>query len=407
MQRTMAARAQGFGTSIFTEMSALATQHGAINLSQGFPDFAGPPHVKQAAIDAILADHNQYAPSPGLPALREVIAETYRATYGLDCAADHVTVTCGATEAICSTLLALIDPGDEVIVFEPAYDSYAPVTIMAGGMPRFVRLDPPPERGSRGAGEPGSSEPASSPDSVWSFDPDALRVAFTERTRAIIVNTPHNPTGKVFTRAELELIAELCMSHDVLAITDEVYDRLVFRGEHVPLATLPGMWERTVTINSTGKTFSLTGWKIGYTIAPPPLTDAIHQFATFAIATPFQHAMAAALRDALHSSYYADLLAFYRERRDLLMAALRESRLDPLPVDGTYFVMADIGAWGFESDVAFCRHLTTEVGVAAIPPSVFYEQPATAPRLARFCFAKALTTLHAAAERLRAHRLAI
>jgi aspartate/methionine/tyrosine aminotransferase len=394
MQRIMAARARGFGTSIFTEMTALAIQHGAINLSQGFPDFAGPPHVRQAAIEAIRADHNQYAPSPGLPALREVIAETYRSTYGLNCAAEHVTVTCGATEAICSTLLALVDPGDEVIVFEPAYDSYAPVTIMAGGSPRFVRLNPPD------ATHPGCG------DDSWTFDPDALRAAFTDRTRAIIVNTPHNPTGKVFTRAELELIAGLCRTHDVLAITDEVYDRLIFRGRHIPLATLPGMWERTVTINSTGKTFSLTGWKIGYTIAPPPLTDAIrriHQFTTFAIATPFQHAMAAALRDALSSSYYDDLLRDYRERRDLLIDVLRESRLAPLPVDGTYFIMADIGAWGFESDVAFCRHLTSEVGVAAIPPSAFYERPESAPALARFCFAKELATLQAAADRLRAH----
>ncbi len=396
MQRTMAARAQGFGTSIFSEMTALATHYGAINLSQGFPDFAGPSHVKQAAIAAIGADHNQYAPSPGLPALRDAIAETYRASYGLDCSADHVTVTCGATEAICSTLLALIDPGDEVIIFEPAYDSYAPVTIMAGGAPRFVRLAPP---ASVTHGAAGSDS--------WTFDPAALRAAFTDRTRAIIVNTPHNPTGKVFTRAELELIAELCMTHDVLAITDEVYDRLVFRGEHLPLATLPGMWERTVTINSTGKTFSLTGWKIGYTIAPPTLTEAIrriHQFATFAIATPFQHAMTVALQDALDSSYYADLLRVYRERRDLLIDVLRDSGLAPLPVDGTYFVMADIRAWGFDSDVAFCRYLTAEVGVAAIPPSAFYERPATAPPLARFCFAKELTTIQAAAARLRAHR---
>lgn len=397
MQQWMAARARGFGTSIFSEMTALALQHGAINLSQGFPDFAGPAHVKQAAVAAIEADHNQYAPAPGLPALREAIAATYRASYGLPCRAEHVTVTSGATEAIASTMLALIDPGDEVLIFEPAYDSYAPTTVMAGGVPRFVRLEPPSALGG----------PADGDATRWWFDPAALQAACTPRTRAIIVNTPHNPTGKVFSRAELELIAELCRRHDLIAITDEVYDRLVYEGAHTPLATLPGMWERTVTINSTGKTFSLTGWKIGYTIAPPPLTDAIrriHQFVTFAVATPFQHAMAAALTAALHDDFYARLLDFYRERRDRLTAILNQAGLAALPPEGTYFVMADIRGWGFTADVEFCRYLTTQVGVAAIPPSAFYAQPETAPALARFCFAKELATLEAAAARLRQPR---
>lgn len=415
MHRYMARRVRGFGTSIFTEMSALAAEHGAINLSQGFPDFAGPQHVKHAAIAAIAADHNQYAPSPGLPALRNAIADTYRASYGLQCDATHVTITSGATEALFSTMLALIDPGDEVILFEPAYDGYAPDVIMAGGVPRFVRLYAPnerpngatPKRGNVADSIPDPRPPAPGPSSLapWSFDPDELRSAFTSRARAIVINTPHNPTGKVFTRPELELIADLCRDHNVIAIADEVYDRMVFAGEHLPIATLPGMWERSVTINSTGKTFSMTGWKIGYTIAPPPLTDAIrrvHQFATFAVATPFQHAMTAALTDALHGSYYADLRAFYRERRDLLVDVLARSGFGAQPPDGTYFVMADIRAWEFPDDVAFCRYLTTEVGVAAIPPSVFYEQPQTAPLLARFCFAKELATLHAAAERLQA-----
>lgn len=389
MHRYMAQRVHGFGTSIFSEMSALALEHQAINLSQGFPDFAGPAHVKQAAIDAILADYNQYAPSPGLPALRQAAADTYRSAYGLDASPNDVTITCGATEALFVTILAIVNPGDEVILFEPAYDSYAPGVLMAGGVPRYVRLEPPQTQ---------------SDDAAWSFDPQALRAAFGPRTRAIIVNTPHNPTGKVFSRAELELIAELCREHDVIAIADEVYDRMIFLGQHVPLATLPEMWERTITINSTGKTFSMTGWKIGYTIAPQPLTDAIrrvHQFSTFAIATPFQHAMAAALNQALDSNYYAQLLDFYRQRRDLLVHVLRDVGFALVPPAGTYFVMVDLRDWGFETDVAFCRHLTAEIGVAAIPPSAFYVEPTTAPLMARFCFAKEISTLQAAAERLQ------
>lgn len=385
----MAQRVHGFGTSIFSEMSALALAHQAINLSQGFPDFAGPAHVKQAAIDAILADHNQYAPSPGVPALRQAAADTYRSAYGLDVTANDVTITCGATEALFATMLAVVNPDDEVIIFEPAYDSYAPGVIMAGGVPRYVRLEPPQPQ---------------SDDTAWTFDPEALRSAFGSRTRAILVNTPHNPTGKVFSSAELELIAALCREHDVIAIADEVYDRMIYVGEHLPLATLPGMWERTVTINSTGKTFSMTGWKIGYTIAPPPLTDAIrrvHQFSTFAIATPFQHAMAAALDAALHSNYYAELLTFYRQRRDLLLDVLHDAGFAVAPPAGTYFVMVDLQGWGFATDVEFCRHLTTEIGVAAIPPSAFYVEPATAPLMARFCFAKEIATLQAAAERLQ------
>lgn len=389
MHRYMAQRVHGFGTSIFSEMSALALEHQAINLSQGFPDFAGPAHVKQAAIDAILADHNQYAPSPGVPALRQAAADTYRSAYGLDATANDVTITCGATEALFATMLAVVNPGDEVIMFEPAYDSYAPGVIMAGGVPRYVRLEPPQPQ---------------SDDQSWTFDPEALRAAFGPRTRAILVNTPHNPTGKVFSSAELELIAGLCREHDVIAIADEVYDRMIYVGEHLPLATLPGMWERTITINSTGKTFSMTGWKIGYTIAPQPLTDAIrrvHQFSTFAIATPFQHAMAAALKAALHSNYYAELLAFYRQRRDLLLDVLRNAGFTVVPPAGTYFVMVDLHDWGFATDVEFCRHLTAEIGVAAIPPSAFYVEPATAPLMARFCFAKEISTLQAAADRLQ------
>lgn len=390
----MANRIQSFGTSIFSEMSALALEHGAINLSQGFPDFAAPHLVKQAAIDAIRSDQNQYAPSPGLPELRRAIAATYARDYRLEAnPLSEVTITSGATEALCATIMALVDPGDEVIVFEPAYDAYVPDILMVGATPRFLTLQPP----AAGQGAEGHG-------TTWSFDVAALRGAFNDRTRAIIVNTPHNPTGKVFSREELELIAALCVEHDVVAITDEVYDRLIFEGEHVPLATLPGMWERTVTINSTGKTFSTTGWKIGYALATAPLTEAVrraHQFVTFATATPFQAAMATALDDAPRSGYYAALRTFYAERRALLVEILRDAGMGVVPPQGTYFVMADVRSSGFADDVAFCRHLTTEVGVAAIPPSAFYSQPHAAPLMARFCFAKELATLHAAAERLR------
>lgn len=384
----MAHRIHGFGTSIFTEMSALAVEHHAINLSQGFPDFAAPPLVKQAAKAAIQDDFNQYAPAPGLPDLRHAAAAVYAADYGLEAdPVSEVTITSGATEAIFDAILAFVNPGDEVVVFEPAYDAYVPDIIMAGGTPRFVRLNPPVEDQQR-----------------WSFDLDELRKAFNSRTRAIVINTPHNPTGKVFRRDELEQIAALCREFDVLAIADEVYDRLVFEGVHTPIATLPGMWERTITINSTGKTFSATGWKIGYALADAPLTDAlrrVHQFATFATATPFQRAMAEALVDAPRSEYYRSLLAFYTERREVLVECLQAIGMRVISPEGTYFVMTDIRPLGFTDDVSFCRYLTVDVGVAAIPPSAFYAQPQTAPVMARFCFAKQLSTLHTAAERLK------
>ena len=389
----LARRVQGFGTSIFTEISALAVQHGAINLGQGFPDFAGPAWVKRAAADAIAADMNQYAPSPGLPSLRAAIAEHWARTgwrQGVD-PASEVTITSGATEALCATILALIDPGDEVVLFEPAYDAYAPDVILAGGVPRYVRLFPPAAGGER-AGD-------------WWFHPDDLAAAFTGRTKAIVLNTPHNPTGKVFTRPELEFIAALCQQHDVIAIADEVYDQLVFDGaEHVPLATLDGMWQRTLTINSTGKTFSVTGWKVGYTVGPAYLNHAVrqaHQWTTFATATPFQQAAAVALTQAPERGYYDELRREYAERRDLLVRVLHEAGLPTLPAHGSYFLMADISATGFGDDKDFCRWLTSEVGVAAIPPSVFYGTQEDAPMLARFCFAKGLDTIRAAGERLR------
>ncbi len=375
-------RVRGFGTSIFTEMSQLAARHGAVNLGQGFPDFAGPDLVKRAAHDAIDADHNQYAPSRGTPRLRAAIAATWERDHGRAIDPDaEITVTSGATEAIFDALQAFLGPGDEIVVFEPFYDSYLPSATLAGAALRPVTLQPPD----------------------WAFDPDELRAAFTARTRVLLLNTPHNPTGKVFTADELRLVAELCQEHDVVALTDEVYDHILFDGAiHIPLATLPGMWDRTLTINSTGKTFSMTGWKIGYAIGPAPLNRAlaaVHQFVTFATATPFQEAMATALELAPFDSYYDQLRVDYTARRDVLRAAMEENGLPTLPIGGSYFLMADIASLGFPDDVSFCRYLTSEVGVAAVPPSAFYLDPTRAPLLARFCFAKREETLRAAADR--------
>jgi aspartate/methionine/tyrosine aminotransferase len=365
-------------------MSRLAVQHGAVNLGQGFPDFPGPSFVKEAAKAAIDADLNQYAVSHGAPRLRAAIARTWEDRYGEPIDADRqITVTSGATEAIYDAIQALVDPGDEVIAFEPFYDSYLPSVIMAGGVLRTVTLQPP----------------------RWEFDREELVATFGPRTRILLLNTPHNPTGKVFSQRELEVIAELCQRWDVAAITDEVYERILFDGAvHVPLATIPGMAERTLTINSTGKTFSMTGWKVGYAVGPPGLNAAlraVHQFVTFASATPFQDAMALALEEATALGYYAELAQGYVQRRDTLRAVLEEAGLPTLLVGGAYFLMADISGMGFADDVAFCRWLTEEVGVAAVPPSAFYLDPTRAPLLARFCFAKREETIALAAERLR------
>jgi aspartate/methionine/tyrosine aminotransferase len=368
---------------VFTEMSRLANEHGAVNLGQGFPDFPGPAFVKEAAKSAIDADLNQYAPSPGAPRLRAAIAGDWNERYGADLDPEReITVTSGATEAIFDAIQALAAPGDEIVVFEPCYDSYLPSTLLAGATLRAVTLRPPD----------------------WSFDGEELAAAFGPRTRLLLLNTPHNPTGKVFSRDELALVADLCQRWNVVAVTDEVYERILFDGaEHVPLATLPGMWERTLTINSTGKTFSMTGWKVGYAVGPAALNGplrSVHQFVTFASATPFQEAMAAALESAAPLGYYDELSRDYVHRRDALKAALEDASLPTLPMAGAYFLMSDISQLRFQTDVAFCRWLTTEIGVAAVPPSAFYLDPARAPLLARFCFAKKAETIQLAAERL-------
>jgi aspartate/methionine/tyrosine aminotransferase len=389
MRDVRAARVAGFGTTIFTEMSALAIQHNAVNLGQGFPDFAGPAFVKQAAAEAIAADLNQYAPMPGLPRLRKAVAAEWQRLHGHEIDwQTEVTITSGATEALCDAMLALLDPGDGVLFFEPAYDAYVPDITMAGGRLIPVQLQPP--HNSNGP---------------WVFDEHELRRAFEQRPKLVLLNTPHNPTGKVFTRSELELIAQLCQEYDVVAITDEVYDRLIFDGNvHVSLAMLPGMWERTLTLNTIGKTFSVTGWKIGWSVGPANLHQALraaHQWVTFATSTPMQEASAVALEQAAHNGYYQQLLVEYQQRRELLIKVLSEAGLPQFLAEGSYFISCDISALGQRDTRAFCLQLVREQGVAAIPISAFYSDPASTPPLVRFCFAKKLETIAAGGERLR------
>jgi N-succinyldiaminopimelate aminotransferase len=391
MKEWGAARIGGFTTSVFAEMSRLAAEHGAINLGQGFPDFDGPEAVKEAAMRAIRAGENQYAMSAGQPALRRAIAAHSERWYGQAVDPEtEVTVTSGATEALFAAVLALVNPGDEVILFEPFYDSYVPNVLMAGGVPRYVPLHAPD-------GEHGQ----------WHFDPEELKRAFNARTRLLILNTPHNPTGKVFSDAELGEIAALCQAWDVAALCDEVYEHLVFAGaKHRRLAQMPGMRERTLTVSSHGKTFSFTGWKVGWLLAAPGLTRAVrnvHQFVTFATSAPFQAAAAAAL--ALDDEYFEALRADYEAKRDFLAGVLAEAGLRVSVPQGTYFIMADYRAVGngMNDDVAFCRWLTTEAGVAAIPPTAFYseEHKHLGRDWVRFAFCKRRETLEEAGERLR------
>jgi N-succinyldiaminopimelate aminotransferase len=383
----LAQRVSRFGTTVFSEFSALAAQHHAVNLGQGFPDFDGPEVIKEAAARAIRDGVNQYAVGSGAPALRRAIAEHTSRFYGLSVDPETmITVTSGATEALFDAVLGLVDPGDEVVLFEPFYDSYAASVEMAGGVVRCVELRPP-----------NALNPA------WWFDSAELHAAFSARTKLVILNTPHNPCGKVFTRVELGQIAALCQRHDALVLSDEVYEHLSFQ-PHVRIATLPGMFERTITVSSSGKSFSLTGWKIGWAIAPPELRAAVqrvHQFVTFATSSPMQAAIAEAL--ALPDSYFAELLELYAAKRDRLLQALDEVGLKPFTPEGTYFAIADAAGFGRSSDDDFCRWLIREVGVAAIPTSVFYRDPAKAAArgLVRFAFCKTDPVLDEAAKRLR------
>ena len=383
-------RTRLFGETIFSEFTALANQHEAVNLGQGFPDFAPPDFIMEAGRAAMQGPEQQYARGPGALPLVETLAAQLEPSLGrtVDPLAE-VTVTMGATEGLFAATQALIDPGDEVILLEPFYDAYPADTLLAGGVPRYAALRPDPK-------------------GRWRLDPQELRAAFGDRTRLIILNTPHNPTGKVFTRAELELVAELCQQHDTLALCDEVYEQMVFDGrEHLRLASLDGMWERTVTLSSAGKTFSVTGWKIGWAVAPAPLSDAlrrIHQWVSFAVATPLQLAVCQALQQAPDRGYYSWLRQLYQQKRDRLVQILEQTPLRPLVPEGTFFIVADTSALDreFADDVEVCRYLTTEVGVAAIPPGAFYsdDHKHLAKQLARFCFCKEEATLAAAGERL-------
>jgi aminotransferase len=376
----LAARTAGFTESVIREMTRLNAIHGGINLAQGFPNFAAPQALKDAAKRAIDADINQYAITWGAKSLRDALSRTYAELHGMAVDPETMlTVTCGATEAMISTLLALVNPGDEVIVLEPFYENYGPDTDIAGARPVYVPLRPP--------------------ESV--FDRDELRKAFGPRTKAIIVNTPNNPTGRVFTRDELTFIASLCVEYDVVAVTDEIYEHIRYEGEHIPIATLPGMAERTVTISGASKTFSVTGWRVGWIVAPPELTAGIrkvHDFVTVGAPAPLQEAVAEGL--ALGRPYYDSLSAEYRKRRDLLVPALEAAGFAPRRPEGAYYVLCDITPFGFDDDTKFARWLVSEVGVAGVPGSSFYSEPALGKHLIRFTFCKTHDVLTSAAERL-------
>jgi aminotransferase len=377
----ISAKAERFTESVIREMNRLAMAHGAVSLAQGFPDFAAPAELKQAAADAIFADVNQYAITWGAKPLRDAIAAKTSRTYpGWDPDPEtEITVTCGATEGMIAAMLAILDAGDEVVVFEPFYENYGPDAIITGATPRYVALHPPD----------------------WAFDPDDLRAAITPRTRAIVLNSPHNPTGKVFTQPELETIAAVAIEHDLLVFTDEIYEHLVYEGEHVPVATLPGMRERTVAVNSISKTYSLTGWRVGWVIAPPALSSGIrkvHDFLTVGAAAPLQAAATVAL--GLPPDYYEGLLAGYRERRDTLLPALEAAGFQAWRPAGAYYVMTDIAGLTDEDDVTFARRLIADPGVATVPGSSFYSRPELGRTQLRFAFPKQLGTLRAASERL-------
>lgn len=388
--RRTAKRTHGFAESVIREMTRVAREHDAINLAQGFPDFPAPEVLKETACAAIRADVNQYAVTWGTPRLRRALAAKYAHWYGMEVdEAREVTITCGATEAMAAALLAAVDPGDEVVVLEPFYENYGPDTVLCGATPVWV----PMAETAGGAG----------------VDLDRLAAAFSPRTKAIVLNSPNNPTGRVFAPEELEAIAELCRSHDVLALTDEIYEHILYEGRHVPLATLDGMRERTITISGFSKTFSITGWRIGTIVAPPDLTDAIrkvHDFLTVGAPAPLQQACAAGL-EQLGEDYYHALAEDYRARREVLYRALIDAGFRCARPDGAYYIMADFSAISELGDDAFARWLTRggdhgTPGVAPVPGSSFYHDPALGRRLVRFAFCKQTRTLEEAGRRLRA-----
>jgi aspartate/methionine/tyrosine aminotransferase len=387
MHRT-ARRTHGFTESVIREMTRVATEHGALNLAQGFPDFAAPDLLKDAACAAIRADVNQYAVTWGTPRLRRALAEKYERDYGLGIdEAAEITITCGATEAMAAALLAVIDPGDEVLIFEPFYENYGPDAILCAAVPVWLPLD------------------AAGP-----LDLDAIGAAVTPRTRAIIINTPNNPTGRVFSRTELSAIAAVCIEHDLLAFTDEIYEHIIYEAEHVPLASLDGMRERTITISGFSKTFSVTGWRIGSIVAPRDLTSAIrkvHDFLTVGAPAPLQEACAVAL-DALGADYYTTLASEYGARRDVLFDALLDAGFRCTQPAGAYYIMADFSELSDLDDVSYSKWLAAGgagddggPGVAPVPGSSFYSEAARGRGLVRFAFCKRIETLRAAGERLR------
>ncbi len=370
-----------FTESVIREMSRLATEQGAVNLAQGFPDFSAPAEVKQAACDAINGDINQYPITWGLKPFRNAIAEKTLHWYNLDYDPEReITVCCGATEGIIAALLALTNPGDEMIVFEPYYENYWPDSLLCQIERKTVSLRPPD----------------------WTFDPDELRAAFSPRTKAVIVNSPNNPTGKVFSREELQAIASLCQEFDALAITDEIYEHILYDGaRHIPIATLPGMRERSVIVNAMSKTYAVTGWRVGWVLAPPDLSDSIrkvHDFLTVAAAAPLQQAGVFAL--GMPAAYYARLAEEYSERRTILMDSLTRAGFRCFEPKGAYYILADGRQFGFADDFKLARHLLEHVGVAAVPGSSFFSDAADGASIVRFCFCKKLETLREAGDRL-------
>jgi aspartate/methionine/tyrosine aminotransferase len=377
----LSAKAEQFTESVIREMTRLALQYGAVNLSQGFPDFAAPAEIKRAAQEAIAADINQYAITWGAKSLRNAIAEKFEHSGGFTIDPEReITVCCGSTEAMMSAMMAIINPGDEVVVFEPFYENYGPDAILSGAKPRFVKLHAPD----------------------WRFDPDELAAAFTPATKAIILNTPNNPTGKVFTRAELEEIRDLCVCWNSFAITDEIYEHMLYDGaKHISMATLDGMRERTITINALSKTYSVTGWRVGWAISSPEVSSAIrkvHDFLTVGAAAPLQEAGAVALKSP--PSYYENLAKDYLARRDRLLGILTGAGFRCFKPYGAYYIMTDISAFGFPDDVAFAKYLVKDVGVAAVPGSSFYRNPTDGRTQLRFTFCKTEKTFQAAAKRL-------
>ena len=368
-------RTHRFTESVIREMTRVAYEHDAVNLAQGFPDFPCPDALKAAASDALVGDINQYSITWGAPRLRSALERAYLRHYGMDVdGSRELTVTCGATEAMAAVLLALIDPGDEVIVTEPFYENYGPDAVLCGARPIFLALEPPEFR----------------------LDIDRLRECVGPRSRAIVVNTPNNPTGRVLDKEELAAVATVCHDHDLLAITDEIYEHIYYEGEHVPLATLEGMRDRTVTVSGASKTFSITGWRIGWAVAPPDLTDAIrkvHDFLTVGAPAPLQEGVAAAL-ETLGDEYYAGLASGYRERRDVLIPALREAGFRCIQPQGAYYVLADFSDLSRADDQQFARLLAREAGVAPVPGSSFFSETPGGSTLVRFAFCKRLETLH-------------